>query len=36
VALLPVFVIRFASINFSASACRRDTASDSHYLTSLT
>jgi hypothetical protein len=32
VAFLPVFVIRFASIGFSASARRRDTASGPHDL----
>jgi len=31
VAFLPLFVIRIASIDFSASACRRDTPSGSHY-----
>jgi hypothetical protein len=30
-----VFVIRFASIDFSASACRRDTGSGSHFLNEL-
>jgi hypothetical protein len=35
VAFLPVFVIRFASIDFSASACRRDSAAGSLYLNEL-